>query len=53
MVRLLSAERVTAEGTFGALQDLRLDPPPGAAATSAYLGGRPPGARDAAGGPVR
>lgn len=28
MVRLLSGERVTAEGTFGSLQDLRLDPPP-------------------------
>jgi alkanesulfonate monooxygenase SsuD/methylene tetrahydromethanopterin reductase-like flavin-dependent oxidoreductase (luciferase family) len=28
MVRLLSGERVTAEGPFGSLQDLRLEPPP-------------------------
>ena len=28
MVRLLSGERVTADGQFGSLQDLRLDPPP-------------------------
>ena len=28
MLRLLSGERVTAEGQFGSLQDLRLDPPP-------------------------
>ena len=28
LVRLLSGERVTAEGRFGSLRDLRLDPPP-------------------------
>ena len=28
LVRLLSGERVTAEGQFGSLRDLRLDPPP-------------------------
>ena len=28
LVRLLSGEKVTAEGQFGALRDLRLDPPP-------------------------
>jgi alkanesulfonate monooxygenase SsuD/methylene tetrahydromethanopterin reductase-like flavin-dependent oxidoreductase (luciferase family) len=28
LVRLLSGEKVTAEGEFGSLQDLRLDPPP-------------------------
>jgi len=28
LVRLLSGERVTAEGEFGSLRDLRLDPPP-------------------------
>ena len=28
LVRLLSRERVTAEGQFGSLRDLRLDPPP-------------------------
>jgi alkanesulfonate monooxygenase SsuD/methylene tetrahydromethanopterin reductase-like flavin-dependent oxidoreductase (luciferase family) len=28
LVRLLSGEKVTAEGSFGSLRDLRLDPPP-------------------------
>ena len=50
LVRLLSGERVTAEGPFGSLQDLRLDPPPvQRPRPPLWVGGRRPAAMRRAG----
>jgi alkanesulfonate monooxygenase SsuD/methylene tetrahydromethanopterin reductase-like flavin-dependent oxidoreductase (luciferase family) len=50
LVRLLSGERVTAQGEFGSLQDLRLDPPPvQQPRPPLWVGGRKPAAMRRAG----
>jgi probable F420-dependent oxidoreductase len=46
LIRLLSGETVTADGSFGALQDLRLDPPPVQRPhPPIWVGGRQPAAQ--------
>jgi probable F420-dependent oxidoreductase len=50
LIRLLSGETVTADGAFGSLQDLRLDPPPVQAPhPPIWVGGRQPAAQRRAG----
>ena len=50
LIRLLSGETVTAEGEFGSLQDLRLDPPPVQRPhPPIWVGGRQPAAQRRAG----
>jgi alkanesulfonate monooxygenase SsuD/methylene tetrahydromethanopterin reductase-like flavin-dependent oxidoreductase (luciferase family) len=50
LVRLLCGERVTAQGEFGSLQDLRLDPPPvQQPRPPLWVGGRKPAAMRRAG----
>ena len=49
LTRLLSGERVTAEGSFGSLRDLRLEPPPVQPRPPLWVGGRKPAAMRRAG----
>ncbi|HEX3751173.1 MAG TPA: LLM class flavin-dependent oxidoreductase [Streptosporangiaceae bacterium] len=50
LIRLLSGEAVTADGEFGSLQDLRLDPPPVQRPhPPIWVGGRQPAAQRRAG----